>query len=34
MIKMTDLIKKQGDIIRRQTGMHMVTEAKKMKYKV
>ena len=33
MIKMTDLIKKQGDIIRRQTGMHMVTEAKKIKYK-
>ena len=33
MIKMSDLIKKQGDAIRRQTGMRMVTEAKKMKYK-
>ena len=30
MINMKDLIKKQGDIIRRQSGMEMVTEKKEM----
>ena len=28
MIKMADLIKKQGDIIRRQSGMNMISEGK------
>ena len=32
MIKMAELIKKQGDIIRRQTGMKL-TEVKRIKYK-